>query len=273
MHIWTGGINPEHKADDGGGASDRNKAVSVIGRNFHSRADLYSQPSNGDMFSNLTAANDPVFWPVHANVDRLWWEWQQDHPDSLPVDLDAVLTPWSYTIRETLDMTRFGYEYVKSTYMFPVGLEVPVGRFVSEAVDVSSISGNSFAKAEVRLHRVPQLLRSCFIRVFLNLSDANANTPLDNPHYGGYLAVFGHGVCYGGPGHCEPAPLRRRDYDLRPRDHNTPRNYRVNVTRCVQRLLNEGATTLKITLVVIGADYQEDSELLRLKGVSLNFLD
>ncbi|NES19613.1 MAG: tyrosinase family protein [Symploca sp. SIO3E6] len=277
MHIWTGGMNPDYKEDNGDkdapNAADRNKAVIVAGRQFHKREDLYSQPEYGDMFSNLTASYDPVFWPVHANVDRLWWEWQQQHPDSIPADLDSVLTPWSYTIRDTLDMRRFGYEYVKSSYIFPVGLEVPVGRFVSNTIDVSNIAASSFAQAEVRLHRVPQLLRSCFIRVFLNLPDANASTPLDNPHYGGYLAVFGHGACYGGPGHCDPAPLRRREYDLRPRDHNTPRNYRVKVTKCAKRLLEEGATTLQITLVVIGADYQEDNELLRLKGVSLNFLD
>jgi tyrosinase len=38
-------------------------------------------------------------------------------------------------------------------------------------------------------------------------------------------------------------------------------------------LLDGGATSLQITLVVIGADYREESELLRLEGVSLNFLD
>lgn len=273
MHIWTGGMNPEYDKSDASAAADRNKAVIVAGRQFHKREDLYSQPQFGDMFSNLTAAFDPVFWPIHANVDRLWWEWQQLHPESVPADLDAVLTPWSYTNRDTLDMTRFGYEYVKSAYLFPVGLEMPVGRFTSKVIDTSTITASRFAQAEVRLHRVPQLLRSCFIRVFLNLPDANASTPLDHPHYGGYVSVFGHGACYGGPGHCEPAPLQRREYDLRPRDHNTPRNYRINVTKCAKHLINSGATTLQVTLVVIGADYQEDHELLKLKGVSLNFLD
>ncbi len=68
-------------------------------------------------------------------------------------------------------------------------------------------------------------------------------------------------------------PPRRRPYDLRPRDHNTPRNHRINITKCAKRLLHDGATTMQITLVVIGADYQEEPELLRLEGVSLNFLD
>lgn len=269
LHIWTGGMNPQFNSQ--AVPADRNQGVQVAGRRFHKREDLYTQPQFGDMFSNLTASYDPVFWPVHSNVDRLWWEWEQRHPDSQPADLDAVLTPWSYTIRDTLDMFRFGYEYVKSAYLIPIGIEAPVGRFVSEKIAIPDAVRSSFAEAEIRLHRVPQLPRSCFIRVFLNLPDANANTPLDNEHYAGYLAIFGHGDCYGGPGHCEVPPARK--YDLRPRSHNTPRNHRVNVTKCAKALLAKGATLLQITLVVIGVDYEEDKELLRLEGVSLNFLD
>jgi tyrosinase len=130
-----------------------------------------------------------------------------------------------------------------------------------------------FQQAEVRLHRVPQLPRSCFVRVFLNLPGANAQTPLTDEHYGGYLAIFGHGECYGGPGHCDLPPSRPRPFDIRGRHHNTPRNHRINVTACAKHLLEQGARGLTITLVVIGANYVEDRELLRLEGVSLNFLD
>jgi tyrosinase len=280
MHLWTGGMNPDPATGDSGKqdleegdpGQKRNKTVRVAGRRFHTRDDMYSQPAFGDMFSNLTASYDPVFWPIHSNVDRLWWEWEQMHPQSVPADLDSVLTPWSYTIADTLDISRFGYEYVKSTFVLPVGLETPVGRFVSKPIDVPKTVRGAFRQAEVRLHRVPQLPRSCFIRVFLNLPDANAETSIEDQHYAGYLAVFGHGPCIGGPGHCE-APSRSRKYDLRPRSHNTPRNHRVNVTKTARRLLDSGATSLQITLVVIGVDYREDNELLRLQGVSLNFLD
>ena len=274
MHIWTGGYNPQYTAPlvtPGSAATSRNTAVQVIGRQFHKRSDLYTQPSNGDMFSNLTASYDPVFWPIHANIDRIWGDWQQLWPNSLPADLDSVLTPWSYTIRDTLEMYRFGYEYVKSTCLLPVGVESPVARFVSKPLEITESVRSEFRQAEVRLHRVPQLPRSCFVRVFLNLSDANANTPIDHANYAGYLAIFGHGDCIGGPGHCA-MPVRGK-YDLRPRSHNTPRNHRVNVTRCAKRLFEQGATTIQITLVVVGADYEEDRELLRLDGVSLNFLD
>jgi len=280
MHIWTGGMNPDFKPAAAGEDQDfdddlqgnRNRGVLVAGRRFHSLDDMYSQPKFGDMFSNLTASNDPVFWPIHVNVDRLWWEWQQTNPHALPADLHSVLTPWSYTIQDTLEISRFGYEYVRSTFVIPVGLGAPVGRFVSKPIEVTE-TVRAFRAAEVRLHRVPQLPRSCFIRVFLNLPDADADTSIENDHYAGYLAVFGHGPCIGGPGHCDLPPSRPRKFDLRPRSHNTPRNHRIDVTKSAKHLLAEGATSLQITLVVIGADYCEDNELLRLDGVSLDFLD
>jgi tyrosinase len=293
MHIWTGGQNPEFKKpntfqpayvcdqpaptnpDTPQGqelGERRNLVVTVKDRRFHRRDDLCSQPALGDMFSNLTASYDPVFWPIHVNVDRLWWEWQVRNPTGVPYDLDSVLSPWSYTIRDTLDISRFGYEYVRCSFFMPVGIEAPIGRFVSKPIRVDK-KANNFRKAEIRLHWVPQVARSCFVRAFLNQPGANAATPVrDNPHYAGYLAVFGHGECYGGPGHCDMPPPRARAYDQRPRSHNTPRNHRLDVTEAARKIL-EKTDKLQITLLVIGVDYREERDLLRLEGVSLNLLD
>jgi tyrosinase len=282
MHIWTGGMNPDYKAPPTLSTQEalrqasfleRNRMVRVAGRQFHTKQEFYGWRSVqlGDMFSNLTASYDPIFWPIHANIDRLWWEWQQLNPNAIPADQSSVLTPWGYTTADTLDMTRFGYEYVRCAFTIPVGLQAPVGRFVSDPVRVPKTARDP-RQVEVRLHRVPQLDRSCFVRVFLNLPDANADTPPEGEHFGGYLAIFGHGECYGGPGHCA-VPGQPRPYDLRPRSHNTPRNYRVNVTRAARALLKAGAGTLQVTLVVIGADYCQDNELLRMENLSINFLD
>ncbi|HEU0215135.1 MAG TPA: tyrosinase family protein [Stellaceae bacterium] len=294
MHIWTGGQNPEYAdpnsfrlayvCDDAAAsgaapavdgellAARRNFAATVKDRKFHSKSDLYSQPSVGDMFSNLTASYDPVFWPVHVNVDRTWWEWQTKNPTGLPYDLDSILSPWNYTIRDMLDISRFGYEYVRCSFFMPVGMEAPIGRFVSAPIKIDP-KAKSFNKAEIRMHWVPQLMRSCFVRAFLNQPGANASTPVrDNPHYAGYLAIFGHGECYGGPGHCDLPPARSRPFDQRSRNHNTPRNHRLDVTAAARRMLEVG-DELQITLLVIGVDYREDNDLLRLEGVSLNLLD
>lgn len=285
LHIWTGGQNPYYRKDSyADGCADgvsqqvllgerRNLMVKAGGRRFHKRSDMYSQPQLGDMFSNLTASYDPVFWPVHVNVDRLWWEWQQRNPNGQPAELDAILSPWNYTARDTLDIARFGYDYVRDSYFIPVGLEAPVGRIVSKPIPIGELT-KAFRKAEIRLHWVPQLVRSCFIRVFLNEPGADARTPVHgNPHFAGYIAIFGHGACYGGPGHCEMPPPRARDYDKRTPSHNAPRNHRIDITECAKELLTENAATLQITLVVIGADYEEEIDLLKLEGVSLNFLD
>src|SRR5262249_13805775 len=137
-------------------ASHRNAATRVGGRTFHAREDLYSQPDLGDMFSNLTASYDPIFWPIHVNIDRIWWEWQKRNPNATPVDLDAVLSPWNYTVRDTLDVAQFGYEYVRGSHFMPVGLEAPIGRFVSQPITVSEPM-KAFRRVEIRLHRVPQL--------------------------------------------------------------------------------------------------------------------
>ncbi len=290
MHIWTGGQNPQFgqpaptsyvcdqpptaaaTAGDQLPAVTRNSAVTIKDRKFHSKSDLYSQPHYGDMYSNLTASYDAVFWPVHVNVDRLWWEWQTRNPTGLPYDLNSVLSPWSYTIRDMLDISRFGYEYVRCSYFMPVGMEAPIGRFVSAPLRIDP-KARDFKKAEIRMHWVPELMRSCFVRAFINQPGAQASTPVrDNPHYAGYLAIFGHGECYGGPGHCDLPPPRSRPFDQRPRSHNTPRNHRLDVTAAARRLLDAG-DELQITLLVIGADYREDNDLLRLDGVSLNLLD
>jgi tyrosinase len=282
MHIWTGGQNPFYTPPKNAQARlqsdsyrERNRSVSVTGRAFHTRQEFYEFRSApyGDMFSNLTAAYDPIFWPIHANIDRCWWEWQQMNPHALPADLTAVLTPWGYTTADMLDISRFGYEYVRCAFVVPVGMEAPVGRFVSKEIPIPDGVRAGFRTAEVRLHRVPQLPRSCFIRVFLNLPDADAHTPPEGNHFAGYLAVFGHGACYGGPGHCDVPPAQGRPFDLRPRSHNTPRNHRIDVTRAARALLDAGATSLRVTLVTIGVDYEEEPELLRLDGLSLNFLD
>ena len=64
----------------------------------------------------------------------------------------------------------------------------------------------------------PTTSGAAFIRAFLNQPGADASTPVrGNPHYAGYLAIFGHGECYGGPGQCDVPPPRPRAYDQRSR--------------------------------------------------------
>ena len=69
----------------------------------------------GTMSGIAAAPADPIFWMHHANIDRLWWQWQQSpagagkNPNLSGAD--AILDPWSYTEPATRDITGLGYVY------------------------------------------------------------------------------------------------------------------------------------------------------------------
>lgn len=70
-----------------------------------------------EMAEPRKAATDPVFWFHHANVDRLWAEWQRTHATDLPFEClehDLPAIPGCYKGKEAMGINgcRFGYAYV-----------------------------------------------------------------------------------------------------------------------------------------------------------------
>ena len=69
----------------------------------------------GLMKEPATAAQDPIFWFLHAYVDSIWLQWQQTH-NGAPTGLDAVLpgVPGRWMVKDTLDVRspRLNYGYV-----------------------------------------------------------------------------------------------------------------------------------------------------------------
>jgi tyrosinase len=73
----------------------------------------------GTMSMIPTAPADPIFWMHHANIDRLWAQWQTAHPGLNPnlpgppsSSTSPVMDPWSYVESDTRSITALGYEYV-----------------------------------------------------------------------------------------------------------------------------------------------------------------
>lgn len=73
----------------------------------------------GTMSMIPTAPSDPIFWMHHANIDRLWSQWQQAHPGLNPIlpgppssPGSPVMDPWSYSEADTRSITAMGYAYV-----------------------------------------------------------------------------------------------------------------------------------------------------------------
>ncbi len=68
----------------------------------------------------------------------------------------------------------------------------------------------------------------------------------------GYAAsfyVFGHGDCYGAPGHCEPARARQA-YDMTPPPASLPLEVHVNITEGIIRAA-ESTEADELTLTIV----------------------
>jgi tyrosinase len=75
----------------------------------------------GTMNYPEVAAYDPIFWAHHGMIDRLWYLWQLKNPGAM-LDrdyLETALPPFPITVRQTLDITRLGYDYAAGTTAVP----------------------------------------------------------------------------------------------------------------------------------------------------------
>ena len=67
----------------------------------------------GDM-AGSSSPSDPLFWLHHANMDRLWAEWQASHTTEHPSNLTDVLQPtpiFGITVASVQDIGKLGYKY------------------------------------------------------------------------------------------------------------------------------------------------------------------
>ncbi|MFL6336492.1 MAG: tyrosinase family protein [Pyrinomonadaceae bacterium] len=235
---------------------------------------LAGEPQYGYMQSAGTTARDPIFWAHHSNVDRLYSEWQGQHPGAGPDDPEDILAPWPNQVKDVEAISDLGYEYMKSAYVFETNSQLPIARFRSAAAAVHPAVLQRHSRAEIRLHKVQYSTSGgAFVRVFLNQPEADASTPTrDNPNFVAQLATFS-GECIGGPGHCDVPSESRRKYDIRPRHRKTPGNFRIDATEAVRRLSEQGTTDFQVNLVVLDIDGTPKPNALWMHGVSLNFKD
>jgi tyrosinase len=67
----------------------------------------------GSMMGIPTAPTDPIFWMHHAEIDRIWAEWQIANPGQNPslAGAAAIMDPWSENETDTRDIAALGYSY------------------------------------------------------------------------------------------------------------------------------------------------------------------
>ncbi len=56
---------------------------------------------------------DPLFWLHHAEIDRLWSQWQIAHPSLNPslTGSDRIMDPWPETEQQVRSIATLGYSY------------------------------------------------------------------------------------------------------------------------------------------------------------------
>jgi tyrosinase len=86
--------------------------------------------------------------------------------------------------------------------------------------------------------------------VFFDLPEATADTPLDDPHYAGSFAVFGHGGCFGEEGHCQVRPPVTT-FDRRPPHQLVPAVRILTCTEPIKRLIAAGQAAVTVTVVAV----------------------
>jgi tyrosinase len=253
IHNYTGGVNPFYK--DG-------------------QADIPSEPRTGDMVNAGVTAFDPIFWAHHANVDRLWDEWQHRNPDVGPDDPQDILPPWNMTVQDTASTRKLGYEYMAASHVFPTDSATALRSFRSVPATVHPRALDTHRRAEIRLHAMRQVPRDgFFIRAFINQPGATVSTPTrGNDHYVGQMNVF-TGLCVGGPGHCDVPMPRLNRFDKRPPHHKTPSNVRFDATETVRKLAAVGTTDFEVNVVALNLDGTLAANALLIDAVSLEFKD
>lgn len=269
MHNFSGGTNPNYPNTGNAKWIKIYKDLGIIPDPQNPE-----NPPGGTMVDARVTAFDPIFWAHHSNVDRIWAQWQIDHPHANPLAMDAVLAPWSLTVKDTISATKLGYEYMRNSFHYPTSSELGMMKFSSQAAGVSARTLDNFNKAQVRLHRVQQAnLPNAVLRIYLNDASVDHETRMhENDHFVDEIHTF-HGTCYGGPGHCDLPLDKSRRFDQRTLHHHEPRNYRVDATDAVNRMLAKGENDISVHIVAVGLDGQPVDNALYLDGVSLNFMD
>lgn len=109
-HPGAFGPLPTHHEVDQALAPNNYTSFTSALENVHNAVHMFV---GGTMSSIPTAPADPIFWMHHANIDRLWNQWQGKHAGVNPnlAGKDAVMDPWKVTEPQTRSIASLGYQY------------------------------------------------------------------------------------------------------------------------------------------------------------------
>ena len=239
----------------------------------------------GDMSRVISAAYDPLFWLHHSMVDKVWADWQELHPNANVPDhvLDTVV--YDGRIGGDLIDHEAGLRYIYSddsveaadaaTGTVDSGVTGPLSAAASPAKEIRlGLVEAGFARAQLEFLQLRPPKDSYEIRAYLENPHCDEKTGYEDESFGGRLFLFGHGVCHGAPGHCNPDLARRDEYDKRPKHplRHQHTKYVIDCTRGLRRYIGRKHTIpeLNVYLLVLDENGQVVSpETVKYAGCAL----
>jgi len=193
----------------------------------------------GDMCRFSTAARDPIFWAHHANVDRVWYLWNQEGRDN---PTDTAWTGQSYpfydvTQKKNVTISFGDAAQLPVTYAPPLGTSINTGgrKRLNAPVTVQALPAGTeldMAPASAGSLRVVAIDVPEDAPISVNVfsrAGATAQTPTSDPSFVGSFTLIptdgGHGA-------------------------HGPVNLHVPLARLAPRMLSaQAAAPLNLTLV------------------------
>jgi tyrosinase len=226
------------------------------------------------------SAFDPLFWVHHANIDRQFWQWQQDegHMSTIPrVVQDYPCQPFQFKdirAKAFFDTRALGYTYsVERNLVLAGAAAAALAQGASPLAPLPLDFGLvrvPFKRARINVHGIRHPEQTCELRFFANRdTPADASTAqTEAEHFLGSYMLLGHGPCPGAPGHCDPDLQTGRG--IRPPHHLAPFDVFVDATAGVQAL--EGRDRLQVDgqlIVVDSKGEQLPTSTVRFDNASL----
>ncbi len=236
--------------------------VLVGGRDFSSPL----PGRNGDMSRVVSAAYDPIFWLHHCMVDKVFYDWQQRHPSAnVPEHVKNTVVYGGLTGNDVLDaenQLRYVYSSEAPITLFSEPMEDGEEQEEVMTLEISAQTlGSQFRSARLDFHQLKPPIESYFLRAYIDNPEADASTPRSDSSFAGQLVLFGHGDCYGAPGHCNPNSQGRDKYDLR-RKHplrSKSTHYSINITKALKHARENGNEIHTLRLIAINGDGEQVS--------------
>lgn len=178
----------------------------------------------GHMQKPSEAAQDPIFWPHHAYIDRIWAKWNTTHENSKDWDnenlgqfFDRNRKSIKVSVSDILDTARLGYRYDDVLPKAFTAKKVASSKISKAAIAVNSkisISSRSATVAQLPLNADFQALArpilsdtslsvalklkgvslpsstNFFVRLFINCPYLDESTSTESIHYVDSFAFF-----------------------------------------------------------------------------------